>query len=850
MIELFHADAVEWAKEYSQKISRGETQPFHALLCDPPYELGFMGKDWDKSGVTFRPDTWAALTSVLHEGAFVMAFASSRGWHKMAVAMEDAGLVIHPSIFGWAFGCLSEDTEILTKDGWKPYTECLHGCMVMCYNVKDSTFNYMPVEETFEYDYDEIAYAIKSEHTDQLVSRNHRVIAERDGKQTFVFAEQLQAKEKIYIVGETQGHHELQSGARQKQARHGYRLPCLWQRNLQAVGVDSENKNGRLLFSLMQGKGKFESLATAQPQGAECMDRKERGELPRKDERRKQSRVERRRNLFSQAWQLCTDKIRSVSSAVFSNGAQGWLRYGTSAYSSASVGAVSDSFGSGASCELQPARQPIGESNVVRQQLGTQELRSAWQAVTTLATVTPVHYRGKVWCVKVPTGAFVARRNGKAFVTGNSGFPKATRIDTQVDKAAGAEREVVGDWKPTGTARPNKGKRGHNAAKTTAADAEYDPDDSVRISITAPATPLASAWAGHRYGLQALKPALEPIIVAQKPYKGKAWQCITRTGAGALNIDGARIGVSDVKDGLHRKSAWSNHAESKTFHGQAYKDMRDVEVPLGRFPANFVLSHAPQCEERDGAWVCADGCAVQALGEQSGELKAGVAVRHNSGENTFGGENKKPLMNDLTYNDTGSAARFFYNADWSAEVEERLEAADPVFYCAKASRRERDSGLDEMSDRKQRDEWTTILDSYPHMEDGYVYEGKPIKNPHTTVKPIALAKYLATLLLPPVEYAPRRLFVPFAGVASECIGASKAGWDEIVGVELTEEYIPIARTRIAYWENKEIKPKQSKPVVSKPKPIKNNSNNKSKDKTNSNGHRTPTMQPLFSFESV
>jgi site-specific DNA-methyltransferase (adenine-specific) len=75
-------------------------------------------------------------------------------------------------------------------------------------------------------------------------------------------------------------------------------------------------------------------------------------------------------------------------------------------------------------------------------------------------------------------------------------------------------------------------------------------------------------------------------------------------------------------------------------------------------------------------------------------------------------------------------------------------------------------------------------------------------NPHPTVKPIALTKYLATLLLPPEMYAPRRIFVPFAGVASEMIGAWQGGWEEIVGVELKEEYAEVGRLRIDYWVNK------------------------------------------------
>ena len=90
-------DKVEfWAANY--------TGPkFHALLCDPPYELGFMGKKWDASGVAFRPETWAALLKHLLPGAFIMAFAGTRGYHRMAVAIEDAGFVIHPAI-GWVFG--------------------------------------------------------------------------------------------------------------------------------------------------------------------------------------------------------------------------------------------------------------------------------------------------------------------------------------------------------------------------------------------------------------------------------------------------------------------------------------------------------------------------------------------------------------------------------------------------------------------------------------------------------------------------------------------------------------------------------------------------------------------------
>lgn len=74
--------------------------------------------------------------------------------------------------------------------------------------------------------------------------------------------------------------------------------------------------------------------------------------------------------------------------------------------------------------------------------------------------------------------------------------------------------------------------------------------------------------------------------------------------------------------------------------------------------------------------------------------------------------------------------------------------------------------------------------------------------PPEAVKPISLARWLATLLLPPAEYAPRRLLVPFAGVASEMIGAALAGWECVIGVEGEREYVDIGRARLNYWTEK------------------------------------------------
>ena len=68
-------------------------------------------------------------------------------------------------------------------------------------------------------------------------------------------------------------------------------------------------------------------------------------------------------------------------------------------------------------------------------------------------------------------------------------------------------------------------------------------------------------------------------------------------------------------------------------------------------------------------------------------------------------------------------------------------------------------------------------------------------NSHPTVKPIALCEYLAKMILPPNEH---KLLVPFSGSGSEVIGALKAGWKDVTGIELSDEYVEIAKARIEY----------------------------------------------------
>lgn len=74
-----------------------------AIVTDPPYELGFMGKSWDSTGIAYQPETWAAMLRILKPGGHLLAFSATRTYHRMTVAIEDAGFEIRDCI-AWMYG--------------------------------------------------------------------------------------------------------------------------------------------------------------------------------------------------------------------------------------------------------------------------------------------------------------------------------------------------------------------------------------------------------------------------------------------------------------------------------------------------------------------------------------------------------------------------------------------------------------------------------------------------------------------------------------------------------------------------------------------------------------------------
>lgn len=159
------------------------------------------------------------------------------------------------------------------------------------------------------------------------------------------------------------------------------------------------------------------------------------------------------------------------------------------------------------------------------------------------------------------------------------GFPKSLDVSRQIDKAAGADREVAGIQRNYGVTKAADGKKAFG-------------DYAGQWEITIPATDDARRWSG--WGT-ALKPAWEPAVIARKPFRGTVAENVLRHGTGAINVDGCRIHTCD--DTRRNASGGNNGMHgSSTFK---IRERRADEKPqsLGRWPANLAHDGSPDVLE-------------------------------------------------------------------------------------------------------------------------------------------------------------------------------------------------------------------------------------------------------------
>ncbi len=290
-----------------------------------------------------------------------------------------------------------------------------------------------------------------------------------------------------------------------------------------------------------------------------------------------------------------------------------------------------------------------------------------------------------------------------------SGFPKAHNAAMAIDKQLG----VAGGCVPQGDAvkRMIPGADQHATGDWTKNNGrEYQPGKRV------PGSPEAAQWEGWAYGGQALKPALEPIFVGQKPFSEKNGALnLLKHGVGAINIDGCRVsGGEAISGGGNNFDAWRSgeaRSDRPATHGQSSTGHNN-----GRHPANLLHDGSDE--------------AVALFPQSKGQLAAvGPANGAKDAVHCYG--DYGPRSETPPRNDSGSAARFFNSFTLDA---------DPLFYQAKATK------------------------------------GDRAGSKHPTVKPVALIQWLCRLITPPGGV----VLDPFGGSGTTAEAARREGFDCIL----------------------------------------------------------------------
>ena len=332
-----------------------------------------------------------------------------------------------------------------------------------------------------------------------------------------------------------------------------------------------------------------------------------------------------------------------------------------------------------------------------------------------------------------------------------SGFPKSMNIGLALDKKNGIECKVVAE------------KQMHDFSTQKKSMMHFTTNENHKTSTTSiKVLEAQNEWQG--WGT-ALKPSFEPIIVARKPFKGSLVDNIIKNGVGGINIDECRVGDEKV---------YSLTKDLSATHGNNWG--AGTPTPLtgekvehtGRFPANTILTY----DETDYEEVCGG------FPNTSGGKRHNTAIRKSDKKCGYGYD----LNTRNEYNDSGSASRYFY--------------------CAKASKKDRDEGLEQFEE-KQKIFNGQSNESSKDIKDVEQRFTTQIRNIHPTVKPTQLMQYLVRLVTPKGGV----ILDPFNGSGST---GKAVAYENIerganysyIGIEQNKEYVDISKARIDYVINK------------------------------------------------
>ena len=776
------------------------------MVTDPPYGISFMSKDWDKA----VPDVaiWRECLRVLKSGAFAFVMCSPRSdvQAEMVLKLKEAGFEVGFSPIYWTYACLSSDTEVLSLEyGWIEWerirksriSKYIH---ILTYDNESHNYKWEIPSRWNEYQIKDTCYRIKSDSTDQLVSRGHRVYFEREGKLLWDYAERLSYNQPIQVpvldeVPDVRQYNipEIQTkryncmfkglpqktNINKKQWKMGYirdkknkeNLPMLWKGVLHLPCLVKKGKKlWVILFYKLQTKSEHTQISSDMEENTPTkMVSGKGGRMEEENNWIRKPILERWSNIFQNTWKLYGSKIYPMSEGISIDGKEGWICNGTSDIGSSTDWETIIEIGGSSSYRSRSKEQFSGESDVVFIQPRTQEIRTPSRPYkTTVATISKEYYEGTIFCPTVSTGIFVARRNGKIFLTGNSGFPKAMNVSKAVDKRLGYERMR--------SPNPNSLNQNKEVLKYG-----FKGDSISEEAISEEAKRLDGSYAGFQP-----KPGIEVIIVAMKPLSEKTYvDQALKNGKGITWLDDGRIPYQSEKDQEIANSLGDSFS-GKSFDTGRYhfnvgnSFVRNEYAPNGegRFPANLLVQ---------------DNVIDNGIISKSGTLlKKHTITKGQTGSFTPDDWTEKEQHPSKDYpSDEGSLSRYFSLDAWYSknieELPDYIQRIFPFLYVPKASSGERNEDLENLTDG---------IHGHGNLGNSKGLErfNSIAKNIHPTVKPLKLMTYIITIGSRPGD----TILDPFMGSGTTGV-ASKILHRDFIGFELEGKYFEIAQQRI---ENK------------------------------------------------
>lgn len=401
-----------------------------------------------------------------------------------------------------------------------------------------------------------------------------------------------------------------------------------------------------------------------------------------------------------------------------------------------------------------------------------------------------------------------------------SGFPKSYNVGKGIEGKVLNGSASWNDWKKLDGEKEEVNWGYSKSQAEQGYRLDYSEANKERVGKVNFKTEQGKKWEG--WG-SALKPANEPIVLARKPLeKGLSIaENVLKWRVGGINIDASRVsGFNMTKGGCKFNSAFFESGESNF--------TKDFDESKGRFPANVILSHHAECTcngtkkvKSDGHhsgkvpdngglynlglrpledkgnihakngmeevedWNCHEDCPIRIMDEQS--VSMGM---HSAGSKKNIGDYNRKENNSIFNNSKGGIGQ----GEFGGKRFGDKGGASRFFYCAKASKSERNKGLDGF-DTKQ-----TIGGGGTYNEEAGAKFGSikaEGKNFHPTVKPIKLMQYLVKMITPPNGI----VLDPFCGSGTTGVACKLDGF-QFVGLEQDPEYLRIAEARINnYVEN-------------------------------------------------